>query len=171
MLAKLRQPNFATPTIVAAANIHHPLSHYQHGVYMDIKLIIWISCIVAIVIVTAGLEFIYAQSPNSMKGLLTGLFYLWYGIFNAAGIIFYGNFVANQEYKTRSGIIHSAIATCIGVVSVLLYMVVACLYKNRIRPTDRDDIEDDALRQGRYGNVSTLNFPDRIENSQLYYSS
>ena len=116
---------------------------------------------VAIVIITAGLEFIYAQSPNSMKGLLTGLFYLWYGIFNAAGIIFYGNSVANQEHKTRSGIIHSAITTCIGVASVLLYMVMACLYKNRVRPTDRDDIEDDAVRRGMYGNVSTLNFPDR----------
>lgn len=96
-----------------------------------------------------------------MKGLLTGFFYLWYGIFNGAGTIFYGNFVANQEHKTRSGIIHSAIATCVGVVSVILYMVVACLYKNRVRPTDRDDIEDDAVRRGMYGNVSTLNFPDR----------
>jgi hypothetical protein len=49
-------------------------------------------------------------------------------------------------------------------------MVVACIYKNRVRPTDRDDIEDDAVRRGMYGNVSTLNFPDRIGNSQMYSS-
>ena len=108
-----------------------------------------------------GLEFIYAQSPNSMKGLLTGFFYLWFGIFNGAGIIFYGNFVANHDHKTRRGVIYSAIATCVGVMSMILYMVVACIYKNRVRPTGRDDIEDDAVRRGMYGNVSTLNFPDR----------
>ena len=104
-----------------------------------------------------------------MKGLLTGLFFLWFGIFNGAGIIFYGNFVTNYNShhgdETKRRVIHSAIATCVGVVSVILYVIVACIYKNRTRPTDRDDIEDDAVRRGMYGNVSTLNFPDRTGSS------
>lgn len=100
-----------------------------------------------------------------MKGLLTGFFYLWYGIFQGVGIIFYGNFIANHDYETQRGVIYSAIASCVGLASVILYLVVASIYKNRVRPMDRDDIEDDAVRRGMYGNVSTLNFPDRTRNS------
>lgn len=37
-----------------------------------------------------GLEFIYAQSPESMKGLLTGLYYFIIGAFSGVGsLIFY----------------------------------------------------------------------------------
>ena len=38
----------------------------------------------------AVLEFIYAQSPESMKGFLTGLFYFIYGLSNiSSSVVFY----------------------------------------------------------------------------------
>ena len=118
-------------------------------------------CITPFNTLHTGLEFIYAQSPNSMKGLLTGFFYLWYGIFQGTGIIFSGNFVTDLDKQAERITIYYAIGTCVGVISVILYLVVACTYRNRVRPENRDDIEDDAVRKGMYGNVSTLNFPDR----------
>ena len=48
----------------------------------------------------AVLEFIYAQSPESMKGLLTGLYYLFRGLsstVSSALFLLYKNSVKNRE--------------------------------------------------------------------------
>lgn len=112
-------------------------------------------------LILAGLEFIYAQSPNSMKGLLTGLLFLWFGVFSGVGIIFFTLFPIQEDTKridTIGG--YYALSTFVGAVSVAMYVAVACIYRNRERPTNNDDIEDDAVRRGMYGRVSTLHFPD-----------
>ena len=100
-----------------------------------------------------------------MKGLLTGVFFLWYGIFNGIGIIYFGVFPSDHRYNTKevpSIGIYFVLATFVGIVSIAMYTVVACIYRNRVRPSDHEDVEDDAVRRGMYGTVSTLNFPDDL---------
>ena len=98
-----------------------------------------------------------------MKGLLTGVFFLWYGVFNGIGIIYFGIFPFDDNVAAlrvpTSGVFF-AFATCVGIVSVVMYTAVGCIYRNRVRPPSSDEVEDDAVRRGMYGQVSTLNFPD-----------
>ena len=97
-----------------------------------------------------------------MKGLLTGVFFFWYGVFNAVGIIFFNSFPSeeNSDWIPTVGVYY-AITTFVGALSVVMYAAVACIYRNRVRPSDRSEVEDDAVRRGMYGHVSTLNFPQR----------
>lgn len=94
--------------------------------------------------IPAALEFIYAQSPYSMKGLLVGLFFCRLGVGVAvAGVIFLG--VPDSEYlcllSASSG--YSVTNNCIflyyilfigvGIIAFILFTVTAVLYRNRRR--------------------------------------
>lgn len=100
-----------------------------------------------LLIYVAGMEFIYAQSPNNMKGLQTGMFYLIYGIFSAFGSIVYFGYLRHMK-STNSNTVASdwavfcIILLSIGVVGLISYMITACCYKNRQRPsTDEADVQ------------------------------
>lgn len=101
--------------------------------------IVLLSCIVIsdilngladILVFLTGLEFIIAQAPHSMQGLLIGL---WYAMdlvrisLDAVDLTTYGNIMAT--HITRS---------CITLVSLLMYSIAVCFYKYR----DRDNIVD-----------------------------
>lgn len=97
-----------------------------------------------------------------MKGLLTGIFFLWYGVSIGLGIIYFGIFPLDDnidQVQIPTIGVYYAIATFVGVVSIAMYSVAACIYRNRVRPSSTNEIEDDAVRRGLYGQVSTLNFP------------
>ena len=55
-----------------------------------------------------GLEFIYAQSPESMKGLLTGLFYFAFGFFSEVAVLIFSKF---PKYEDFDGINYNAFST------------------------------------------------------------
>lgn len=87
----------------------------------------------------AGLEFIYAQSPEQMKGFLTGLFYLVFGLFSGAASLFF------YYYPVRINQLHShatyfTIYSVVGGIGCVMYLTVACLYSNRDRPEEEDFI-------------------------------
>ncbi len=88
----------------------------------------------------AGLEFFYAQSPHTMRGMIIGLFFFMWGIAtvfaNLIGVVF-------------SKIMSVSILTCdiwyhmllvvLAILSFILYVFVSVWYKNRLR----GDIEPD----------------------------
>ena len=88
----------------------------------------------------SGLEFIYAQSPEQMKGVLTGLFYLVFGLFSGAACLFFF-FYPVKDNQFHSHACYFTIYAVIGTIGFVMYLVVACLYSNRDRPE-----EDDFLR-------------------------
>lgn len=89
-----------------------------------------------------GLEFIYAQSPNSMKGMLSGLLYLALGIFSGIGsVVFYKYPITPYTLAW-----FYFIFVIIGSVGFVMYSVVACLYRNRERPVN-DESEGEAIRR------------------------
>ena len=97
------------------------------------------------IIIYLGLEFIYAQSPDSMKGLLTGLFYFVFGVFAAVGITIF--------FKLNSSVVHLFYTILsVSMVGFLLYVLGAVLYRNRERPTN-DESEEDLLRRTIAANV------------------
>ena len=86
----------------------------------------------------AAWEFICSQSPQSMKGLLFGLFYAIRGFYQSLATIlflpFYYDWRIYYIISCHSG--YYMLNLCVGLVSLLLYAVVARRYKYR----KRDDI-------------------------------
>lgn len=94
------------------------------------------------------LEFIYAQSPDNMKGLLIGFHYLLYGMYTTiAGVII---FKINPQLECSS-VNPSAIKSdtvfwyymgyaLISIVGLLLFSIVSYKYKNRSRNNPISDI-------------------------------
>ena len=79
------------------------------------------------------MEFIYAQSPEQMKGLLTGLFYLTFGLFSGAATLFFSHYPKTSVYGW-----YFVIYSIVGIVGFVMYVTVACLYSNRVRPEEED---------------------------------
>ena len=83
-----------------------------------------------------------------MKGLLTGLFYFMFGISGGvASVVFYffptekpGVVTIMENYNFWFYVTFAAVA----ILGLLVYTLVACLYRNRRRPADD---EDDLVRR------------------------
>ena len=90
--------------------------------------------------ITTGLEFIYAQSPESMKGLLTGLFYFIFGVFSAVGTTIFKTMLPYNVLWS-----YGAVLMICGP-GVVVYMLVVYCYRNRRRPTN-DESEQDLLHR------------------------
>ena len=86
-----------------------------------------------------ALEFVYAQSPESMKGMLTGLYYFIIGLFGAGSTFSFYFFIKSTtpfEY-------YYLILLVFAVLGFVSYVIVACLYENRQRPTQENEEGDD----------------------------
>ena len=99
-----------------------------------------------------GVEFIYAQSPEMMKGLLTGLLYLAYGVFRGGGIIFFHFYPIVKNAHINTFLYFYITFTIVACVGFVQFVIVACLYRNRQRPT-RDDSENEIVRREYATNV------------------
>jgi peptide/histidine transporter 3/4 len=91
------------------------------------------------ILIISLFEFIIAQSPQSMKGMLIGLYYsLRYGL---TGLL-----ILIQSYTLEKYIMHSRVLNCatahyleitlIGLLSLFVFTIVACKYKFR----ERDEV-------------------------------
>lgn len=92
---------------------------------------------VRMLIYISSFEFICAQSPHQMKGLLIGLFYCLRGIFIiAACIILLGFYFASPTLHPSCGFWYYLTNLAIGTGGMLLYCIGTKGYKNR----QRDDV-------------------------------
>ena len=108
-----------------------------------------------------GLEFIYAQSPNNMKGLQTGMFYLIYGVFSAFGSTIHFIYVTHLQqdhsilYFPLEWSLFCVILLSIGLIGLVVYGIVAWCYKNRQRPaTDEAEVQRILMYANVYGSKS-----------------
>ena len=89
-----------------------------------------------IVLTVSLLEFIIAQSPHTMKGVLIGLYYLiHYGL---AGLFSLIDKLPCTYFRILncSGIVYCIVITTIALLSLIMYTIVACKYKLR----ERDEV-------------------------------
>ena len=93
-----------------------------------------------IVLIISLFEFLIAQSPQSMKGMLIGLYYTFrFGLAGLFNLVEYHAF--ETKYPTHNSILSCATThyleiTVIGLLSLFIYTVVACKYKLR----ERDEV-------------------------------
>ena len=97
-----------------------------------------------------ALEFIYAQSPESMKSLLVGLFYSIFGIFSGVGTTICSIFCIVTENHCIHWFYCTLLAICGA--GLVVYGLTAFFYKNRQRPTN-DESEQDIVHRSFATNV------------------
>ena len=87
-----------------------------------------------------ALEFIYAQAPEPMKGLLTGLFYFMFGVSGGiSSIVFY--FVPTDHQEVNYILWFYVFLTILAALGSLAFTIVVWLYRNRRRPAvDEEDL-------------------------------
>ena len=98
------------------------------------------------------MEFIYAQSPDSMKGLMTGLFYSIFGIFAGIGTVIYWVLIE----KMKKILIFYGVVSGICLIGLVVYGTVASCYSNRRRPTN-DRSEEDMIHRSYATSVYSSN--------------
>ena len=94
---------------------------------------------VAYILIYGGVfEFICAQSPHSMKGVLIGIFFAIKGLFHLIGVL--GILLPFSFWQTspRAGLVYFLVNIVISVVGVVAFTIAAKRYKYR----ERDDFCD-----------------------------
>ena len=89
----------------------------------------------------SALEFVYAQSPHSMRGMMVGLLFWIKGIFSTLSsliLFIFSNprWIQNLSMKTSTqscGFWYYLIFFVLGLVTFVLYVVVSRRYQNRTR--------------------------------------
>ena len=86
------------------------------------------------------LEFISAQSPHTMKGLLLGVFYAFRGLFITLGCVAAFPFVQKKLWEDQQGIFDCGFYyylsnSVLGVIGLVVFLMAARRYRNR----ERDD--------------------------------
>ena len=78
---------------------------------------------------TGSLEFILAQAPRTMQGILIGLFLMqYYFIWNMNELI-----SSYLNYHQHWWVTYSTVITCLALIPVIVYTIAACRYKYRQR--------------------------------------
>ena len=91
------------------------------------------------------LEFIYAQSPDNMKGLLIGCYYFLIGVWSAVATVIYFSLKAQlqQHHHDKKDTTIQWYYISFSVVSItglLLFCIVSLFYRNRQRNNPISDI-------------------------------
>ena len=91
-----------------------------------------------LIVTTSTLEFISAQSPHSMKGLLVGIFFAIQGFFQLIGYILTLPLSFNQHWTQMPtviscGFIHLFCTSIVGLVGLILFIITVKRYKYRKR--------------------------------------
>ena len=85
---------------------------------------------------TAGLEFVYAQSPEDIKGLMIGIFYLFSAVGTALSLVII-LFTVRFHNKLSDKFWYNIVALIIAVPGFFIYLWVAIRYKQR-RQDDKE---------------------------------
>ena len=80
-----------------------------------------------------SLEFVCAQTPYKMRGLMIGYIQLVFWLGYVLGYVFVFNFL--QHYS--SSLANASVGAAVSIFAFLVYLIIACWYKRRVR----DDID------------------------------
>ena len=86
----------------------------------------------------AALEFIFAQSPYSMRSMLVGTYYTIQGVFGMMSVlipitVFYVWRKYQSSWKASCGTVYFSVMAALGIIGFVVYVVVARKYRMRQR--------------------------------------
>ena len=108
-----------------------------------------------LIVMSTTLEFISAQSPHFMKGLLVGMLFAIIGFFQLIGALFFIPFSVRDIWFTKSMSINAPITNCgfgylsftftVALIGLILFVVAAKKYTYRVRddrPYNQSQVEE-----------------------------
>ena len=123
-----------------------------------------------LMVIATTLEFISAQSPQSMKGLLVGVFFAIRGLFQFLNSIIIIPLSLKQPWASREMIEHPPVTNCgfvylvltsvTGFIGLILFSLAAKRYKYRTRDEgifrqhDMEEVYDRYITQAAAANIS-----------------
>ena len=116
--------------------ISYPALNMHWSVLIPLNLLLGIG---PLIVITTSLEFISAQSPQSMKGFLIGIFFAVRGLFHFLNSIIIFPFSLNQPWvileslAVSCGFIYLLLTCASGLIGLVLFSVAAKMYKYRER--------------------------------------
>ena len=132
-------------------NVHTPVNLSPYFLFPVIIIV----TIGELLLFIAAYEFVCAQSPYSMRGLLIGIFYLNHGVFTAVmAIVMMAFALAFKNHTSNSvslscGSSYLVAVIGIGVVGLVVYIVVAKWYTKRQRG-GQSDINHQSVLEGYF---------------------
>ena len=93
--------------------------------------------IICFMTVSVVLEFIYAQSPDNMKGLLIGCHYFLIGLWSTVAAIVIHFINSTSQVVIMWYYVTLVVVSCVG---LILFSVYSCYYENRKRNNPISDI-------------------------------
>ena len=151
----------------------HPSFHMHWGVLIPPSLLLGIG---PLLVIATTLEFISAQSPQSMKGLLVGVFFAVRGLFQFLNSIIIIPLSLNQPWASGEMIDHPPVTNCgfvylvltsvTGLIGLILFSIAAKRYKYRTRDEgmfrqhDVEEVYDRYMDQALADNYSYENIDD-----------
>ena len=130
----------------------YPTLNMHWGVLIPPSLLLGIG---PLLVIATTLEFISAQSPQSMKGLLVGVFFAIRGLFQFLNSIIIIPLSLKQPWASRKMIEHPPVTNCgfvyllltsvTGLIGLILFSVAAKRYKYRTRDEGmfrQNDVEE-----------------------------
>ncbi|KAL5475847.1 hypothetical protein EMCRGX_G025717 [Ephydatia muelleri] len=94
--------------------------------------------IAELLVAIAALEFIFAQSPYSMRSMLVGTYYTIQGVFGTMSVlipitVFYVWRKYQSSWKASCGTVYFSVMAALGIIGFVVYVVVARKYRMRQR--------------------------------------
>ena len=127
-------------TLSQDRSLTYPALNIHWGVLIPPTLLLGLG---PMLVIATTLEFISAQSPQSMKGLLVGVFFAIRGLFQFLNSIVIIPLSLNQPWASREMIEHPPVTNCgfvylaltnvTGLIGLILYSLAAKRYKYRTR--------------------------------------
>ena len=149
------------------SSFHYPTLHMHRAVTIPSSLFLGIG---PLLVVATTLEFISAQSPQFMKGLLVGVFFAIRGLFQFLNSIVIIPLSLKRPWASREMIEHPPVTNCgffyllltsvTGLIGLILFSVAAKRYKYRTRDEgifcqhDVEEIYDRYIAQAALENYS-----------------
>ena len=151
--------------------LHYPALDMHWSVLISPSLFLGVG---PLILMTATLEFISAQSPQSMKGLLIGLFFAIRGFFQFLNSIITVPFSLKHPWASGEMLEHPPVTNCgfvyllftcvVGLIGLILFSVAAKKYKYRarnaedlFRQADVEEIFDRYIMQASMDSISDDN--------------
>ena len=127
-------------TLIKNRSLTYPTLNMHWGVLIPPSLLLGIG---PLLVIATTLEFISAQSPQSMKGLLVGVFFAIRGLFQFLNSIVIIPLSLKQPWASKEMIEHPPVTNCgsvylvltsvTGLIGLILFSVAAKRYKYRTR--------------------------------------
>ncbi len=96
-----------------------------------------ISAQIVLLLYTAMLEFVCAQTPQNLKGFVIGYTWCTYSLENILAAVIFSIVVANTNNSSNYGaVIFCSVATGLSLISLILMCFLAYWYKQRVRDSD-----------------------------------